>query len=210
MAAPRDRNKPQRRQSSQSDYSLVEFMRQFPDDAACLDRLWRDRFSADGSHARCPRCERERKFHRTKTRAAYTCDSCGLHIHPMKGTIFERSSTSLRLWFYAIYLMASTRCGISAKQIEREIGVTYKQAHKMMKRVRTELMNDDGGPLGGDVEIDEPFGNMNTGMRGVCKKVSPRCLQSYLDEYAWRHNAKLDGQALFTQLLDRAAAGPVL
>ncbi len=152
--APRDRNNPERRKSSESDLSLMEFMREFPNDAACLDRLWRDRFAADGHHALCPKCERERKFHRTKTRASYTCDSCGLHVHPQKGTIFERSSTSLHLWFYAMYLMASTRCGISAKQMEREIGVTYKQAHKMMKRIRT-LMGDDGEPLKGDVEIDE-------------------------------------------------------
>ena len=126
----------------------------YPDDAACLDQLWRDRFAPDGHHAYCPKCDRERKFHRTKTRASYTCDSCGLHIHPQKGTIFERSSTSLHLWFYAMFLMASTRCGISAKQMERELGVTYKQAHKMMKRIRT-LVGDDGEPLRGDVEIDE-------------------------------------------------------
>jgi len=135
--APGHRNNPVRRRSSESDLSLMEFMREFPDDAACLDRLWRDRFAPDGHTAFCPKCERDRRFHRTKTRASYTCDSCGLHIHPQKGTIFERSSTSLHLWFYAMYLMASTRCGISAKQMEREIGVTYKQAHKMMKRIRT-------------------------------------------------------------------------
>src|SRR5437588_5133122 len=153
--AAKDRNNPIRQASSDSDYSLMEFMREFPDDAACLDALWREKYAPDGHHAHCPKCDRERKFHRTKTRASYTCDTCGLHVHPMKGTIFERSSTSLHLWFYAMYLMASTRCGISAKQMEREIGVTYKQAHKMMKRIRTELMDDDGKPLGGDVEIDE-------------------------------------------------------
>ena len=109
----------------------------YPDDAACLDRLWREGFAPDGHHADCPKCERTRKFHRTKTRASYTCDTCGLHVHPMKGTIFEGSSTSLQLWFYAMYVMASTRCGVSAKQIEREIGVTYKTAHRMMKRMRT-------------------------------------------------------------------------
>ena len=98
----------------------------------------------------------ERKFHRTKTRASYTCDSCGLHVHPMVGTIFERSTTSLHLWFYAIYLVASTRCGISAKQLERELGVTYKTAHRMMKKIRHHLMNDEGDDqLSGDVEVDE-------------------------------------------------------
>jgi transposase-like protein len=161
MKAPRDRNNPVRRRSSESDYSLMEFMRMFPNDAACLDQLWRDRFAPDGYHAHCPKCDRERKFHRTRTRASYTCDTCGLHVHPQKGTIFERSSTSLHLWFYAMYLMASTRCGISAKQMERELGVTYKQAHKMMKRIRT-LMGDDGEPLKGDVEIDETLGRQAT------------------------------------------------
>ncbi len=154
--AKRDRNNPTRCQSSESDYSLMEFMREYPNDAACLDRLWRDRFAPDGHHARCPRCEKERKFHRTKTRASYTCDTCGLHIHPMKDTIFQKSTTSLRLWFYAMYLMTSTRCGISAKQLERELGVTYKTAHRMMKKIRTELMHDmDDPPLSGDVEVDE-------------------------------------------------------
>ncbi len=154
--AANDRNNPTRSASSASDYSLMEFMREFPDDTACLDRLWRDRYAPDGHTADCPRCEKPRRFHRTKTRASYTCDSCGLHIHPMVGTIFERSTTSLHLWFYAIYLVASTRCGISAKQLEREIGVTYKTAHRMMKKIRHHLMNDEGDDqLSGDVEVDE-------------------------------------------------------
>src|SRR5438270_8767635 len=154
--AANDRNEPQRQPSSESDYSLMEFMAEYPDDAACLDRLWRDRFAPDGHTADCPRCEKPRRFHRTKTRASYTCDSCGLHIHPMKGTIFEKTTTSLHQWFYAMYLMVSTRCGISAKQLEREIGVSYKTAHRIMKKIRTELMTDVGDePLSGDVELDE-------------------------------------------------------
>ncbi len=151
----KDRDNPVRQDSSESDYSLMEFMAEYPDDAACLDRLWRDRFASDGYHAHCPRCERERKFHRTRSRASYTCDTCGLHVHPMAGTIFEKSTTSLHQWFYAMYLMTSTRCGISAKQLEREIGVTYKTAHRIMKKIRTELMHDLDEPLSGDVEIDE-------------------------------------------------------
>ena len=55
----------------------------------------------------------------------------------MKGTIFEKSTTSLQLWFYAMFLMASTRCGISAKQLERELGVTYKTAWRMFNKIRT-------------------------------------------------------------------------
>jgi transposase len=152
-------------------------MREYPDDAACLDRLWRDKYAPDGHHAHCPKCDRERKFHRTTTRASYTCDTCGLHVHPMAGTIFEKSTTSLQLWFYALYLVASTRCGISAKQLERELGVTYKTAHRMMKRIRTHLMNDEGDdPLSGDVEVDE------TSVRGRYR--GPKMTRP--DAAAWR------------------------
>jgi transposase len=153
--AANNRNKPTRRPSSDSTYSLMEFMRNYPDDATCLDLLWRKRFAPDGHHAECPKCKRERKFHRTKTRASYTCDTCGWHLHPMKGTIFEKSTTSLHLWFYAMYLMTSTRCGVSAKALERELGVTYKTAWRMFNKIRNQLMDDQDGPLTGEVEIDE-------------------------------------------------------
>ena len=91
----------------------------------------------------CPKCERERKFHRVAIAPAYSCDSCGHHIHPLAGTIFHKSSTSLHLWFFAIYLMTSTRCGVSAKQLERELGVTYKTAWRMFNLIRNKLMADD-------------------------------------------------------------------
>ena len=110
-----DRNAPVRAQSSDSGYSLMEFMREFSDDAACLDWLWRSRFSADGHTAECPKCERSRRFHRVASRPSYSCDTCGHHLHPTAGTIFHKSSTSLQLWFYAMFLMSQTRCGISAK-----------------------------------------------------------------------------------------------
>jgi transposase len=155
---PANRHDPQRTECSDSDYSLMEFMRDFPDDQSCLEFLWRTRYSTDGEHAECPKCERERRFKRYKTtqgRQSWTCTGCGHHVHPTAGTIFHKSSTSLHLWFYAAYLMASTRCGISAKQLERELGVAYRTAWRMMNRIRNELMKDDGEALFGDVEIDE-------------------------------------------------------
>jgi transposase-like protein len=121
----------------------MEFLRDFGTDEACLDWLWRARFSEDGSHALCPKCEQTRKFHRIGNRPSYDCDSCGHHIHPTAGTIFHKSSTSLHLWFYAMHLMTSTRCGISAKQMERELGCNYKTAARMMRLIRSELMAQD-------------------------------------------------------------------
>lgn len=134
-----------------ASYSLTDLMREFPDDAACLDYLWRTRFAPDGEHATCPKCVQERIFRRYATaqsRHAWTCTRCGHHVHPTAGTIYARSSTPLHLWFYAQYLMASTRCGVSAKQIERELGVTYKTAWRIVGRIRDVLGADDSGSAG--------------------------------------------------------------
>jgi len=147
-----DRNNPKRSTASESSYSMMEFMREYPDDAACLEFLWRSRVSADGEHAECPKCERTRKFHRVKSRPSWSCDSCGHHIHPTAGTIFHRSATSLHLWFYAMYLMTSTRCGVSAKHLERELGVTYKTAWRMANLIRNQLMTQHTEPLSGEAD----------------------------------------------------------
>jgi transposase-like protein len=155
---PVDRNNPVRGAGSESSYSVLEFMREFPDDASCLDYLWRERFSENGRTAFCERCNQERTHARYPGRPSYDCTACGKHISVTAGTVFHKSSTSLQLWFYAMYLMASTRCGISAKQLERELGVTYKTAWRMFKLIRTELMSqDDEAPLEGSVEMDETF-----------------------------------------------------
>jgi transposase-like protein len=138
----------------------MEFMREFPDDETCLRHVWRERFSPDGEHAHCQRCDSERVFKRYETaqkRPCWFCQTCGFRIHPLAGTIFERSSTSLQLWFYAMYLITSTRCGISAKHLERELGVTYKTAWRMFNKIRNQLMNEDDEPLAGEVEADETF-----------------------------------------------------
>ena len=150
-----DRNNPVRGSASTSSYSLMEFMSDCPDDATCLDMIWRQRYAPDGHTADCPKCERSRRFHRVKSRPSYACDACGFQFYPLAGTIFHRSSTSLQLWFYAIYLMTSTRCGVSAKHLERELGVTYKTAWRMFNLIRNKLMADDDEPLSGEVEIDE-------------------------------------------------------
>jgi transposase len=159
VTALKDRNQPRRGSASESDYSLFEFMREFPDDKACLAFLWRSRYSGDGEHAICPRCKVERRFRRyqtTQQRQSWTCTTCGLNVHPTAGTIFEGSSTSLHLWFYGIYLMTSTRCGISAKQLERELGVGYKTAWRMFHLIRS-LLSEEVTDLAGTVEVDETY-----------------------------------------------------
>ena len=151
-----NRNQPKRAKGGESRFTLFEFEAMFPDDAACLQWLV-DELYPDGIF--CPKCAKVTKHHREKARPSYACQFCGHREHPMVGTIFEDSATSLRLWFYAIYLMASTRCGISAKQMERELGVTYKTAWRMFHKIRTLLTQDDAllGGAGNVVESDEAF-----------------------------------------------------
>jgi transposase len=157
---PVDRNNPKCAASSESTYTLIEFMQEWPTDDACLEYLWRQRYAPDGEHAFCERCAKVRTFRRydnkTRNRIVWTCTSCSKQVSPLAGTIFEKSSTSLHLWFYAMHLMTSTRCGISAKQLERELGVTYKTAWRIANKIRNQLMTqDDERKLDGHVEADE-------------------------------------------------------
>jgi transposase len=158
---PANRHNPQRVKSSDSLYSLREFLAEFPDDETCLEYLWRERHSPDGTHAHCPKCDREREFKRYATkqqRQSWTCLGCGHHLHPTAGTIFAKSSRPLTEWFYVMFLVSSSRCGVAAKQVERELGCNYKTAWRMLNKVRNELMDEGlGERLAGIVEADETF-----------------------------------------------------
>ncbi len=127
---------------------------EFPTDDACLEYVKEQRFP--NGVTTCDKCKVDRKHHRVTGRTAYACDYCGNHIYPLAGTIFEKSTTSLKLWFHAMFQMGSTRCGISAKQIQRETGVTYKTAWRMFKQIRT-LMSEELSLEGPSVEVDEMY-----------------------------------------------------
>jgi len=137
-------------------YTIAQFNKDFPTDDACLEWLRNHLYP---KLIDCPICGRPTKHHRIKTRKVYGCDNCGHQISPTAGTIFHKSPTPLKLWFHAIFLISSTRCGISAKQIERETGVTYKTAWRMAKQIRQFLLTQTDKPLGGGngVELDETY-----------------------------------------------------
>jgi len=136
-------------------YTRQQFDREFPTDDACLEQIKEQRFP--GGVTVCAKCEGPRKHYRVAGRTAYACATCGNHIYPLAGTIFEKSTTSLRVWFQAMYLMGSTRCGISAKQIQRETGVTYKTAWRMFRQIRSLLSEADMQLEGSTIEVDEMY-----------------------------------------------------
>ena len=121
-------------------YTLHDMECEFPDDRACMLYLFAKRYP-DG--LTCPKCGVvDAKYHYFAPRKCFACQWCGHQVFPTVGTIFDHSSTPLTKWFYAIYLMGQTRTGISAKQLERELGVTYKTAWRMFKIIRSRL--DEG------------------------------------------------------------------
>lgn len=141
---------------AQKPLTTTQFFRLFPDDETCLTHLFNVRF---GQGFECPSCERPSNWYRIKAERAYSCQWCGHHLHPTVGTPFEQTRTPLQLWFYAIHLFTTTRHGVSAKELERQLGVTYKTAWRMAGLIRQHMADVDGdGPLGGftkHVEVDE-------------------------------------------------------
>jgi transposase-like protein/predicted RNA-binding Zn-ribbon protein involved in translation (DUF1610 family) len=137
-----------------SKFTFKQFQEDYPDDAACLAKLMEINYG--GTRIYCPACGVEANFHPMTKRRAYACQECGHHVYPAAGTIFHKSRTKLTHWFFAMYLMTSTRHGVAAKEVQRQIGVTYKTAWRMCHELRKLMASADyQGPLSGHVEVDE-------------------------------------------------------
>ena len=146
-------------------FTVRDFFNRFPDDDVCLAHIIKVRY---GLRHECRKCHKEATFHKLAKRKAYSCSHCGDHVYPCAGTIFEDSRTSLQVWFYAIFLFVTTRHGVSGKELQRQLGITYKCAWRMAKQIR-ELMGKANGfeMLSGHVELDEAYvGGKRPGKRG--------------------------------------------
>jgi transposase-like protein len=136
--------------------TLRQFQDRFPTEDSCLEHLKLVRF---GERHDCEACGKNAKFYRIAKRRSYGCEYCGHQIYPTAGTPFHKTRTSLRDWFHVMFLFCTTRNGVAAKEVERQIGVTYKTAWRMCHEIRKYMAIVDGDePIGGEgktVEVDE-------------------------------------------------------
>ena len=135
-------------------YTIEDFKNNYPSDQVCLDKIFQLRY---GKLEACPKCACVASWKRIPTRRCYQCRHCYEQFYPTAGTVFEKMRMPLSSIFYVIYLFTVTRNGVAAKEIERQLGCTYKTAWRMGHVIR-QLMNKIGQEkLKGFVEVDETY-----------------------------------------------------
>lgn len=152
------------RRSGDYPRTLGEFYRRFHDDDACLlylvETRWPDGF-------RCPKCGGS-DAGRLTTRRVWVCRSCRHHTSATAGTVLHRTRLPLTTWFAAAYLMASLKPGISALQLQVQLGISrYETAWVLLHKLRRAMVDPDRSRLAGTVEVDETWvGGKQVGLKG--------------------------------------------
>lgn len=162
--------------------TLRQFQERFPTEESCLDHLMRIRY---GDRHECDKCGRSAHFYRVKARRSYACEYCGHQVYPTAGTPFDRTRTSLRDWFFVMFQFCASRTGVAAKEVERQIGVTYKTAWRMCHEIRKYMAAlDSDDPLGGAgsvVEVDETLIGGSVSGKGSGYKGNKTCVVGMLE-----------------------------
>lgn len=115
-----------------------EFLGKFSTEKDMVDFYLKTRYS---NKLTCNHCQSEKVYQRRNNLKLFDCNTCGNTFSPFKETIFKKSSTDLRKWMYAIYVLLNGKKNISALQLQREVGVTYKTAWRMLRQIRTAMGN---------------------------------------------------------------------
>src|SRR3984893_12273947 len=132
--------------------SLAEFQKSFPDDESCAAFLFKQRWP-DGFV--CPGCGERRAVGLKSRPRLHECLDCGRQTSVTAGTVMHRSKLPLTTWFWAAHLMTTHSNGMSARQLEDQLGVTYKTAWLLTQKLRRSRVDPDREPLEGVVEVDQ-------------------------------------------------------
>lgn len=135
--------------------TFFDFMTKFPTEQSCIEHYLKIRYPK-GVH--CNHCGSPKVYQRNNKPKLFNCPNCMNTFSPFKDTIFEKSSTDLRKWFFAIHLFLNGKKGISALQLQREIGVTYKTAWRMLQQIRKAMGNAEHEEFYNTIiEMDETY-----------------------------------------------------
>jgi len=132
--------------------SLSEFQNAFPDEAHCVAFLFKCRWP--GGFV-CPACGKARGGVLNSRPGLYECLDCGRQTSITAGTLMHRSKLRLTTWFWAAHLMATHSNGMSARQLEDQLGVTYKTAWLLTQKLRRSMVDPNRTLLEGVVEVDQ-------------------------------------------------------
>jgi transposase len=154
-----------------SKISILEFLERFDSDDKCLDYLFQLKFKPnEKGQLLCNECKSLQKFYKLEDRKCYSCSNCRHQLHPLAKTVFHKSATPLRKWFYAMYLMSVSKNGVAALELQRQLNVTYKCAWRIGHQLK-KLLTQSQEMLSGNVEVDETYHGGKNINRHVNKKV---------------------------------------
>jgi transposase-like protein len=149
-----------------SSENLISIIKQYGTDERCRECLVHLRWP---NGIACPKCS-SNKISRVYERGTFDCDNCRYQFSVTAGTMFHDSHLPLTVWFYVTFVMCESRKGVSANQIKRMFGISYKTAWYLCHRIRAAMVQTDKSKLGGKVEMDETYvGGKNTGQGHAAK-----------------------------------------
>lgn len=183
--------------------TLREFRERFAEEADCYEYLIQSRWP-EGMI--CPRCQ-GRDFWRRSRRWLHQCRGCGFEVSPTAGTLLQDSHMPVREWFWTAYLVATHTPGLSAKQLQRQLGCSYKTAWYMLHRLRRAMVNQARSKLRGVVEADETIvGGVVEGFtgRGVTAAENKTLVLGAVEVLRWR-----DQEGVWQERAGRLRLAPV-
>lgn len=193
--------------------SIIEFQQWFPNEEACIRYLYESRWP---NGFICPVCG-DREAYYITTRRAFKCKSNGHQTYLTAGTVMHGSHTPLTLWFWAAYLVTTVTPGISAIQIQRQLGVTYETAFNMLHKLRSSMFNPERTKIKGVVEVDETYvGGPTTGGkrgRGTEKAIviiAVEGIKDHTGRVRLRHIENVTGSSLTGFIKDTVEKGSTI
>ena len=149
--------------------SLTDFQAAFPDEANCaaflFERRWPDGFV-------CPACGNRRSAALKSRAYTYECSGCGRQTSITAGTALHRTKLPLTVWFWAAHLMSTHSNGMSARQLEEQLGLTYRTAWLLTQKLRRSMVDPGREPLEGVVEVDQSRLTTMSPLRGLLRPMT--------------------------------------